>query len=136
MKMQIYCTGCQRPVSARLTDGSEVYPLRPDLESIPFWICDVCKAFVGTHHKTKERTKPLGYLASPEVKKWRMIIHSTLDPLWKSGKTSRGAAYMYIANKIGKPYHTGEIKSEEEGRQIYEIVKAFKMRLDPSPFDL
>lgn len=30
--MKIYCTGCEEDVEARLTDGQERYPHRPDLE--------------------------------------------------------------------------------------------------------
>ncbi len=134
--MKIYCTGCQEIVEARLTDGAEIYPGREDLAAVPFWICDVDKSFVGTHHKTKQRTLPMGYLATPEILKWRKIIHGIMDPLWQTGKTSRGAIYTHITNTLGRPYHTGEIWSVEEAQRVYEIVKALKMRLDPGPFDL
>lgn len=133
--MTIYCTGCSADVVARLTDGTEMYPHRPDLAAMPFWVHDVCGSFVGTHHKTRNKHKPLGFLASPEVKKWRKIIHATLDPLWKSGKIKRGQAYAFISHRIGHTYHTGEIYSVEEGRHIYEIVKELKNKLDPSPWD-
>ena len=38
--MLIYCCGCAQDVTARLTDGSEIYPHRLDLADIPFWVCD------------------------------------------------------------------------------------------------
>lgn len=135
IKMHIYCTGCGREVEARLTNGAEMYPHRTDLASMPFWIHDECGAFVGTHHKTKHKLKPLGFLATPEVKKWRKIIHDILDPLWRNKKIKRTKAYAYISNRIGHTYHTGEIYSVEEGKQIYEIVLELKMRIDPSPFN-
>lgn len=134
--MKIYCTGCADTVTARLTDGAEMYPQRPDLATIPFWVHDQCGAFVGTHHKTKNKLKPLGFLATPEVKKWRKIIHTTLDPLWRNKLIRRGKAYAHISREIGRTYHTGEIYSVEEGKQVYEIVKALKRRLSPGPFDL
>lgn len=127
--MKIYCTGCEKEVEARLTNGEEMYPHRPDLYELPFWICDSCKAFVGTHHKTTNRNNPLGFLATPEVKKWRRAIHSQLDPLWEEGKISRKKAYDYISNKLGKTYHTAEIYSAEEGKNIYRIVKELQESL-------
>lgn len=129
--MQIYCTGCQTDVDARLTTGAEMYPHRPDLASIPFWVCDTCKSFVGTHHKTKKWRRPLGYLATPEIKVWRMRIHQILDPLWKKGLIQRGNAYRRISVALGHDYHTGNIYSVDEAKKIYEIVKGIKNQLDP-----
>ena len=120
--MRIYCTGCEAEVDARLTDGKERYPHRPDLYELPFWKCDTCKGYVGCHHKTKDRTKPLGYIATPAILDARKKIHAVLDPLWKSGKIKRGQAYAYVGHRLGKPYHNGEIKTVDEARQIYQIV--------------
>lgn len=119
--MKIYCTNCKDEVNARLTDGSEMYPHRKDLYSLPFWVCK-CGAFVGCHHKTSSRTKPLGYLASQEIKDARKKIHAILDPMWRSGKISRSKAYSVISEKIGKTFHSAEIKTLEEARQVYSIV--------------
>lgn len=109
-------------VTARLTDGAERYPHRPDLSDIPFWHCDTCGAWVGCHHKTKQRTKPLGFLAPPEIFKARLVIHNLIDPLWKSGKLKRGQIYARIARELGYQYHTGEIKSLEEARRVWVIA--------------
>ncbi len=133
--MRIYCTGCVTDVEARLTNGAEMYPNSPELATMPFWVCDTCGAFVGTHHKTKKKNRPLGYLATPEIKQWRMRIHAVLDPLWKTHQIPRGIAYGHIAFKLGYPYHTGEIKSIEEAKRVYQIVKELKMDINPSPFD-
>lgn len=118
----IFCTGCKKIVQARLTDGAERYPHRPDLASIPFWHCDTCGAWVGCHHKTSKPTTPLGFLATPELFKARVKIHDLLDPLWKSGKIKRGQAYARITRELGYQYHTGEIVSIEEARRVYKIV--------------
>lgn len=120
--MNIYCTGCGKDVEARLTDGKERYPHRPDLYDLPFWKCDTCGGYVGCHHKTANRTAPLGYIATPAILDARKKIHALLDPLWKSGKIKRGQAYAYVSKRLGKTYHNGEIKSVEEGREIYKIV--------------
>ena len=45
---EILCCGCGgEKVQARLTHGSEIYPHRKDLYSLPFWKCDACGNFVG-----------------------------------------------------------------------------------------
>jgi len=134
-KKEIYCVGCQLMVSARLTNGEEMYPHREDLECLPFWVCDTCRSFVGTHHQTDDWLRPLGFLATPEIKRWRMIIHGILDPLWKTGKRKRGALYAEISEALGRTYHTAEIYSVDEARKIYEIVKGIKDRLDPGPWN-
>lgn len=120
--MIIYCTGCETEVDARLTDGKERYPHRPDLYQLPFWKCDACGGYVGCHHKTDKPTRPLGYIATPAILDARKKIHAVLDPLWKSGKIKRGQAYAHVSKRIGKTYHNGEIKSLEEAREIYRIV--------------
>lgn len=121
--MIIYCTGCEREVVARLTDGRERYPHRSDLANLPFWKCDTCGGYVGCHHKTDTPTKPLGVIASPAILAARKKIHALLDPLWQSRKIERGQAYAYIAHRLGtKSFHNGEIRTIEEARQIYKIV--------------
>ena len=88
--MKITCCGCGgKKVDARLTDGIEIYPHREDLYDLPFWKCDDCGNFVGCHHKTSNRTKPLGCIATKEVKAKRIGIHQIIDPLWQSGKHKR-----------------------------------------------
>lgn len=122
--LSLYCCGCQKHVQARLTDGSEIYPHRPDLFSLPFWKCDECGNHVGCHHKTGNRTKPLGNIPTKELRNARKHIHRILDPIWKTGKMPRGKVYAKIAKAIGcEQYHTAEIKTVEEARKIYTIVK-------------
>lgn len=121
--MNIYCCGCKIDAQARLTDGREIYPHREDLSDLPFWKCDTCKNHVGCHHKTKDRTKPLGNIPTKELKNARQHIHRILDPLWKSGRFKRGQIYAKISNSIGYEYHTAEIKTVDEARKIYKIIK-------------
>lgn len=130
--MQIYCTGCETEVEARLTNGKERYPHRQDLYELPFWKCDTCGAYVGCHHKTAKPTTPLGYLATPAILDARKKIHALLDPLWKSGKIKRGQAYSHVGNRLGYPYHNGEIKTLEEARKIYKIIKELNDTLEGS----
>ncbi len=119
----IYCCGCEKKVEARLTNGAEVYPHRDDLHGLPFWKCDACGNYVGCHHKTANRTKPLGCIPTPELKAARQSIHRLLDPLWQNGKANRNALYAAISKRIGRTFHTAQIRSVGEAQRIYDIVR-------------
>lgn len=123
--MRIYCCACSRDIKARLTDGAEVYPHREDLAALPFWMCDSCGNYVGCHHKTKNKTRPLGVIATPEIKKARQHIHAVLDPIWKSGKMKRASLYKRISDELGWQYHTAKIRTIEEARKVYAIVRRY-----------
>lgn len=124
--MNIYCCGCKTKVEARLTDGKEIYPHRSDLFDLPFWKCDSCGNFVGCHHKTEDRTRPLGCIPTPEIKNARKEIHKILDPLWKKGKISRSKIYKYLSDSLGWRYHTADIRNIEEARKVYRLIKELK----------
>ena len=121
--MQIWCCQCQTYVLARLTNGAEVYPHRPDLADIPRWRCDGCGNHVGTHHKTKNWSKPLGNIPSADVKRARIKIHELIDPVWKSGRISRRRLYTKMSAALGREYHTGEIKTIDEARNVYRVAR-------------
>lgn len=122
--MKIYCCACGVDVEARLTNGGEIYAHRPDLKSLPFWKCNDCGNSVGCHYKTTNRTKPLGCIPSPEIKEARKHIHSLLDPIWQSGRIGRREVYKMIGLQMGhKRYHTAEIRSLDEARTVYQIVR-------------
>lgn len=120
---EIYCCKCEGTTSARLTDGKEIYPHRKDLYDLPFWKCDICGNFVGCHHKTTNRTNPLGCIPSPAIKNARQHIHKVLDPLWQSGSFKRKQIYAILSKELGWKYHTANIKTVEEGRKVYRILK-------------
>jgi hypothetical protein len=123
----IYCCGCRCDTQARLTGGKEVYPHRTDLYPLPFWKCDQCGNFVGCHHKSAQRTRPLGNIPTFEIKLYRKEIHRVMDPLWKSGRISRSAIYKMIGKHIGHNYHTGEIKSVEDAKRVLEFVNSIRL---------
>jgi len=119
----IRCCGCGEKIEARLTDGSEIYPHRKDLFNLPFWKCDKCGNFVGCHHKTKDRTRPLGCIPTKEIKEARKHIHKILDPIWQSKRMKRKEIYKILSDKLGFQYHTANIRSIEEARKVYSLIQ-------------
>lgn len=118
---------------ARLTDGTEIYPHRPDLSALPFWRCDACGNFVGCHHKTPNRTQPLGNIPTKEIKEARKHIHRILDPLWMKApdpKAKRREIYAYLSRHLGYQYDTGEIREIDEARTVYTLVKRYAGGVD------
>ena len=122
-KLSLWCCACSAQVSARLTNGAEAYPHRPDLAKLPRWICDGCGNHVGTHHKTSDPTRPLGNIPTDEIKNARLKIHDLIDPAWKSGKVQRKKLYGALGRALGYEYHTAEIKSIDEARNVYRVAR-------------
>ena len=118
----IYCCECGKEVDARLTSGEEIYPHRKDLYLLPFWKCDACNNYVGCHHKSTNPTRPLGIIPNQDIRNSRKHIHGLIDPLWKSKKIGRSELYAKLSKKLGRQYHTADIRSIEEARLIYREV--------------
>ena len=97
-KGEMKCPYCEK--SARLVFGRDIYPNRPDLSMLPFWLCAPCGAWVGCHPGTK---KPLGRLADAELRKAKIAAHAALDPLWKHGQMKRKEAYVWLADRLRIP---------------------------------
>lgn len=127
--MKIYCCDCRKEVEATLTDGREIYPHREDLYHLPFWKCNRCDNYVGCHHKTKDRTKPLGCIPNEEIKDARKHIHLVLEPLWKKNLIDRKKLYQMISKELGYKYHTANIKSIEDARVVYKTIMKISKRI-------
>lgn len=120
---KIYCCQCQRTVSARLRNGQDIYPHRPDLVHIPFWQCPECFNYVGCHHKTSNPTTPLGVIPTPAIKELRKTIHSLLDHYWQSGQLTRNQIYHRLSQHLGYTYHTAELRSVTEADKVISYLK-------------
>jgi hypothetical protein len=121
--MTIYCAGCYGYVNARLTSGKEIYSHRPDLAHLPFWKCDACGNYVGCHHKTKDRTRPLGIIPTNEMREVRQKIHALIDPLWQLGKRHRKAVYAMMAKELNiRSYHTADLHSLDDCLVAYSVA--------------
>jgi len=123
--MIIFCCNCDQDVEARLTDGGEVYPHRSDLADVPFWKCDMCGGHVGCHYKRKKSTKPLGVIPSPQIKNARIHIHKLIDPPWQNGLISRKQIYEHLSKQLGYPYHTAELRTLEDARDVYRLARDY-----------
>ena len=123
MTVRLWCCGCNTEVIPKLVNGSDIYPHRPDLFDLSFWQCD-CGNYVGCHHKTNNRTKPLGNIPTPELRVVRQKIHAIVDPMWKNGKFSRGQIYSQVAKLLGlDAFHIAEIKTVAEAERIISIIR-------------
>jgi predicted solute-binding protein len=84
---------------------------------------------VGCHHKTTNRTKPLGNIPNQEIRNARKNIHALLDPMWQNEEDKyckRGSIYKYLSNELGYEYHTAEIKTIKEARKVYKLLKNYE----------
>jgi len=111
-----YCTATSEHVG-----GDVIYPRRPDLAEKKFWICKPCNAYVGCHKGTPE---PLGRLADAELRQAKMDAHEAFDALWSNGEMKRGAAYRWLAEKLGiaiEKCHIGMFDIDT-CRKVVEVV--------------
>ena len=131
--MAIWCCACGKNVNAQLTTGAEIYPRIKGMANRPFWKCNTCANYVGTHYKTITPTRPLGNIPTPEIRNARSHIHAILDPIWKLKRRSRSSIYAELTRFIGKQYHTGEIKTLDEARIIYREVRRIACEADLPP---
>lgn len=95
----VICDYCGK--AAVLVSGDAIYPHRPDLNHLQFWVCKPCDARVGCHPNTGGI--PLGSLANAELRKARNKAHNCFDPLWREGEMTRGQAYQWLSEQLGLP---------------------------------
>lgn len=113
--MQIHCCGCQGAVTARLTNGAEVYPRRPDLSEVPVWKCDACQNYVGCHSNEEKHLQPLGHIPTPAMRQARKKLHGVMDQIWRDGLLSRKLTYQAMSRKLGVgQFHAAETTSVDE----------------------
>lgn len=128
--IRIHCCHCGREVTARRTDGCEVYPHRPDIAHHPFWICQ-CGNFVGCHKRRGWYGRPLGVIATPELRNARKHIHAVIDPLWWNQREtglSRKDVYREMSRELGYTYHTAWIRTIDEARRVWLVAKKLERR--------
>jgi hypothetical protein len=127
--MKIYCCECKKWVKAELITADKIYYNRPDLGAVYMWQCPKCSSFVGTHKNSKKHS-PLGSMCDARLRNARKKIHELLDPLWRDLKCSRKEVYKKISKEIGHEYHTGEIRSIEDAKEVYRIILRIKREVE------
>ena len=114
----------------RLTDGSEIYPHRPDLASKRFYKCDTCpSSYCGCHPDT---TTPLGYPCGSATRKARGEAHAVIDPIWREKKASRKTVYFELARRLQIPLEECHVAwmTADEARDAAQVAKAIRTDLD------
>lgn len=84
------------------TDNSRIYHGRTYGNGKCF-VCINCGASVGVHGDCPPSHKPLGLLATPQMKHLKMSCHNLFDRVWKRHLKSRGECYRILAKKMGIP---------------------------------
>ncbi len=87
-----------------------------------FYGCSAYPSCNGTHGAHADGT-PLGVPGNAATKAARIAAHEVFDELWRGGGMSRGAAYRWLARKMGRDeVHFGEMSIDEceEAIQIVE----------------
>ena len=108
---------------ADLVGGERIYPHRPDLAPLKFWLCPECGAYAGTH-RDSPRHAPKGGLANAELRTARMAAHDAFDPLWLHTKRTRREAYQWLrqALEMDRQPHIGFMDLAQCQRTI-EVCK-------------
>lgn len=103
------CPYCNHDVV--LTSNKEIYGR--EFGNGKCYLCRNCGASVGTHDG--KRNRPLGILATQEMKVLKKCCHDLFDPIWKSRKTSRTHLYVILSRLLGietRDCHFGHFETE------------------------
>ena len=76
------------------------------------YVCTNCKASVGVHSEngkghsknSKASRRPLGILATQEMKPKKTLLHNRFDNYWQNQGYSRGHMYATLAKAMGIPH--------------------------------
>ena len=111
------CPYCNKP--AALMTSEEVYGT--DYGS-KVWACEPCDARVGCHQGSDE---PLGTLANTELRRLRSACHKVFDPLWKSGRMTRGRSYAELQHMMQLSEEKTHIAmfNEEQCRELLATLR-------------
>jgi hypothetical protein len=114
---------CATP--ATLTDGTQIYPHRPDLWHKRVWKCPTCPdSYVGCHGETDDA---LGRPAGPELRRSRMDTHAVLDPLWRNRDGSRTAVSRSIV--YGFLRHALRLRRADAHVGLFDLARCAEARV-------
>lgn len=110
-----YCKG-----QAKLVDSKIIYGKSYGL----IWLCAPCNAYCGVHKNSHDHA-PLGTPANAELRKLRLKVHELFDPLWKTGRHTRNAAYGILSTFVGirkKDTHIGRFNETQCKKAIAKLL--------------
>lgn len=114
MKAPEKCPYCNHSVIK--TSNEEIYG--KEYGNGRCYLCRNCRAYVGTH----SNGRPLGILATKEMRVLKVACHDLFDPIWKSKKISRSKLYGILAEKLGiakRDCHFGHFETD----RLIESIK-------------
>ncbi|MCC2248832.1 DUF3268 family zinc-finger domain-containing protein [Virgibacillus sp. AGTR] len=117
MKPPKNCPYCGNEVV--LTSNKEIYGR--EFGNGRCYLCRTCGASVGVHGG-KKGTRPLGILATKEMKVLKKACHDLFDPIWKSKKVNRGKLYRILASQLDinvEDCHFGHFEMD----QLFQALK-------------
>jgi hypothetical protein len=119
--MRVECPYCNK--DAELVNGDAIYPHRPDLHALKFWLCRPCNVWTGTHSNSPTH-KPRGSLATPEIRKARGEAHFWFDGQRRRLGINRRAAYAWLREQLGVD-HTPHIGFMDEAQcaRVVELCR-------------
>ena len=125
--MTLICPYCEAEAKL-IKDSSVVY----HKDYGPLWACLPCDAWVGCHPGT---TKPLGRIASKELRDAKVAAHLAFDPLWRRKMTEQGwkrrsarsMGYKWLAMRMDltrEACHIGMF-NVEQCRRVVDICEKY-----------
>lgn len=119
-RKHLYCAQCESDVTPVPVSGKVIYPRRKDLWDVEMFKCPHC----GNYASESARVIP-----TPAIRRFRHKIHQIIDPLWRSGVVSRAWVYKEMSKRIGRNFHGGNIRSDEEAVTAYMAARQVAMEV-------
>jgi hypothetical protein len=129
------CADCGR--RSDLVGGREIYPHRPDLFKLSFYLCPACpNSYIGCHLGTDSA---IGKPGGPETRQAREAAREAFDPLWKAKATrdkirpgkAREDGQKWLAPQLGLRPDDCQINlmDADTALRVVEICRAVRTKL-------
>lgn len=89
------CPKCSNPAAS--TTGKELYPKYPATHGKRYFVCWVC----DTRAPRGQSGQPAARMANAHTRRLRQLAHEAFDPLWKTKRMTRNAAYAWLRKALG-----------------------------------
>lgn len=89
-------------------------------------------ARVGVHENDPAR--PLGTMATADLRKWRQKAHAAVAPIWENGWMHRKKVYQRLSDALGYEIHIGE-SDAEQCQAIIDTAERLLVELESDPYE-